>query len=130
MSKHLSIDEFRDMINRGETSDPLVFLDSLMNGQDPRGLSKVYELALNIEEFSDGEPSDFEWEELFSEIKKACKYSIVSLSESSAAAKTVAEYVHAKRKSIENIDGNAIAPVSTLTKAEIRAFLKAFNDEF
>lgn len=131
MSKPLTIEQFRDQINEGKASDPLVFLEAVMNGQDPRRLSEVYKLALNIEEFSDGVPTYDEWCDLFTVIKSACKFHVVSMNESTSAAKTVAEYLHPKRKSIENIDGNAGSMiVEPLTKKEIKSFLTIYEDEF
>ncbi len=131
MQKPLTIEQFRDQINAGNASDPLIFLESVMNGQDPRRLSAVYKLALDIEEFGDGVPSPEEWADLFHLIKTACKFHTVSMSESTMAAKTCAEYLHAKRKSIENIDGtNGTLSVEPLNKKEIRNLLKIYESEF
>lgn len=131
MSDKLSIEQLRELIHDGEASDPLIFLESVMNGQDPRRLSDIYKLALDIEEFSDGVPSPDEWFELFEQIRLACKYKTVSLAESTSAAKTVAEYLHAKRKSLEIADGNKDqAEVPDLTKDQIIRFLTIYEREF
>lgn len=130
MSKKLSIDQFRELINKGQATDPLVYLESVMQGQDPRGLSEIYVLANEINEWSDGAPDPDEWAELFNKIQKHAKFAIVSLSESTAAAKTLAEYVHAKRKSIENIDASATTKTEDLTEDEIRSFLEIYEGEF
>lgn len=131
MSKSLNIEEFRELIHNGEASDPLIFLESVMNGQDPRLYSEVYQLAIDIDDFSGGCPSPEDWAEIFDQIRVSCKYMPVSLSESTTAAKTIAEYLHAKRKQIEtkNSDGEHGQP-SKLTKAEIRAVLKIYEGEF
>ncbi len=131
MPKPLTIEQFRDQIHAGNASDPLIFLESIMNGQDPRRLSDIYKLALDIEEFGDGVPTPEEWADLFDLIRTACKYHTVSLSESSSAAKTCAEYLHAKRKSIENIDGNRdTISADPLSKKEIKTFLKIYEEDF
>lgn len=131
MSKSLNIEEFRELIHKGEASDPLVFLESVMNGQDPRRYSEVYQLALDIDDFSGGCPDPDEWAEMFDKIRMLCKYKPVSISESTAAAKTIAEYLHAKRKQVETktTTGEQGQPVK-LTDDEIRAFLKIYEDEF
>ena len=60
------------------------------------------------------------------------KYSPVSLSESVAASKTLAEYLHAKRKQVEitNGDGNSNGSNTPLTEEEIILFREKFNDDF
>jgi len=131
MSKPLNIEEFRELIHNGEASDPLIFLESVMNGQDPRRYSEVYQLALDIDDFSGGCPGPEEWAEIFDIIRTLLKYKPVSLSESTTAAKTIAEYLHAKRKQVEtkNLNGEQAQP-SKLQKAEIRAVLSIYEKEF
>lgn len=131
MSKSLNIEEFRELIHNGEASDPLIFLESVMNGQDPRRYSEIYQLALDIDDFSGGCPDPEEWGEMFDKIRTLCKYKPVSISESTAAAKTIAEYLHAKRKQVETktSTGEQGKPAD-LTDDEIRAFLKIYEDEF
>ena len=131
MAKPLTIDQLRSLINSGNASDPLVFLESVMNGQDPRRLSKVYQLASDIEDFSEGQPTEYEWGELFQAIRDICKFNTVSLSESTAAAKTVAEYLHAKRKNVSiHTDDIGNSKVTLLEDDEIRRFLNIYEDEF
>lgn len=131
-SKQLKIEELRDLINKGECKDPLVFLESVMNGQDPREYSELYELVCEIDDFCGGEPTKSEWNEVVDFVMSRYKYRPVSLSESTSAAKTIAEYLHAKRKNIETsevngADGGASKP---LTEEEIELFKEKFNDEF
>lgn len=130
MPNKITIDELRDLINKGEATDPLIFLESVMNGQDPRGLSEIYKLVCEIDEWG-SLPTRHEWEDLVGMIRAQCKYSLVSLSESTAAAKTVAEYLHSKKKSIETIEGNSEGSIGKpLNEKEIRAFLKIYESEF
>lgn len=131
-AKSLSIEQLRDLINKGEANDPLVFLESIMSGQDPRRINKLFELVNEIHAFSDGEPTPADWLEVLDYINTHIKYQIVSMSESIGAAKTLSEYLHPKRKQIDigesgnGGDGSA-AP---LTEEEIELFKEKFNDEF
>lgn len=130
MSETLSIEQLRDLIHKGEAKDPLVFLESVMNGQDPRKQSDLYTLAIDIDEFSDGVPDADDWALIYDMIRMHFKYQSVSLSESTSAAKTISEYLHAKRKQIETKESGAMAEVQPLKKAEIKAFLKIYEGEF
>ena len=130
--KPITIDQLRSLINKGEASDPLVFLEAVMTGQDPRQHSRIYELVMEIEEFSDGQPSKEDWSEVVDFVITHCAYRIVNLSESQAAAKTLAEYIHPKRKQVEKTDANSGGSVShsPLSGEEVDLFLERFNDEF
>lgn len=127
----LTVDQMRVLINKGELQDPLIFLESVMCGQDPRQLSHIYRLALDINDFSGGEPSREEWDELFQQIEKKLKYQEVDFKASSQAAKTLAEYLHAKRKQIETFTSNSLDLASQpLTAEEVELFKERFNAEF
>jgi len=39
--KPITIEDLRALIHKGEVKDPLVFLESIMSGQDPRRLSSI-----------------------------------------------------------------------------------------
>ena len=131
-SNPISIDQLRDLINKGEAKDPLVFLESVMNGQDPRRLSDIYRLVLEIEDFRNGPPTESEWAEVVDLVISRFKYHSVSLGESSNAAKTLAEYMYAKRKSVEvnGAGGEGSASSAPLTEEEIELFKEKFNEEF
>lgn len=129
----ISIEQLRDLINKGEVTDPLIFLESIMNGQDPRKLSRIYELACEIDDFSTDHISKEDWNEMFELIFNNYKYYSVSLTESVNASKTLAEYLHAKRKQVEvtgNTNGAADPANHPLTEDEIILFRERFNDEF
>lgn len=128
----LKIEELRDLIHRGEAKDPIVFLESVMNGQDPRAFSGVYNLIMEIDSFTNGDLEPSDWHELVDYAINHAKYQTVSLSESTNAAKTIAEYLHAKRKQIEKVDGSTGGDGSAepLTEEEIELFKEKFNDEF
>jgi hypothetical protein len=132
-SKSLSIMDLRDLINKGEAKDPLVFLESIMNGQDPRRLSSIYELVNEIDSFSNGELSKSDWSEIVAHVCDRFKYHTVPLGDSLAASKTLAEYLHAKRKQVEitgNQDGSVNSSNNPLSEEEIELFKEKFNDEF
>lgn len=131
--KKLKIDELRSLINNGEAQDPLIFLESVVCGQDPRNTSEIYNLVCEIEEFSDdGEISPSEWEAVVNMVRYYYKYAPVTLAESQNAAKTLAEYLHPKRKQIDlSSDSTNNNPAANpLTEEEIELFKEKFNDEF
>lgn len=132
-NKPITIAQFRDLIHKGEAGDPLIFLESIMTGQDPRKLSSIYELIMEIESFTNGDLEQSDWNEIVDHVTTKFKYSNVSINESTNAAKTLAEYLHPKRKQIElstdlNTDGNPNN--HPLTEEEIDLFKEKFNDEF
>ena len=133
MSKSsLSIQEMRQLINSGKANDPLVFLEAVISGNDPRKYSELYTLVTEIDELSNGEVARSEWAEVVDYVITYFKYNRVTLSESSAAAKTLAEYMHPKRKQVESIttDNSAEAHMVPLTEDEIAIFREKFNEEF
>lgn len=134
MAEHpLTISDIRELIKKGDVQDPIAFLEAVMSGQDPRGFSTLYDMAYDMQEFSEGEPTVEEWAELWEHIQAACKYRQVTLTESLGASKTLAEYLHPKRKQIDIYSASgstgSIAD-SPLTEEEIELFKERFNDEF
>ena len=131
--KKLSISQLRGLIKTGEVTDPLLFLESIMTGQDPRRLSSIYELILEIQDFTNGDIGPSEWAEIVDLVQDRYMYKAVSLGESTTAAKTLAEYLHPKRKQIDIGDGTGAdghASSHPLTEEEIDLFKEKFNDEF
>jgi len=132
-NKKLSISDLREYIRKGEVTDPLVFLESIMIGQDPRCLSSIYELILEIQDFTNGDIGPSEWNEIVNHVQDRYKYKAVTLNESTQAAKTLSEYLHPKRKQIDIGDANGEnghAGEHPLTEEEIDLFKEKFNDEF
>ena len=129
----ITVDQFRQLIHDGELQDPLIFLESIMGGQDPRTFSKIYELIMEINDFSkDGAPDEADWEELLHYAQTHCKFKSVTLTESTSAAKTLAEYLHPRRKQVD-ITGTTTSGTlehTPLTEEEIVLFRERFNDEF
>jgi len=131
--KPITIEDLRALIHKGEVKDPLVFLESIMSGQDPRRLSSIYELIMEIDSFTNGELSKEDWAEIVDHVNTRFKYHTVSMSESINAAKTIAEYLHPKRKQIDiggNNTGATDPSQQPLTAEEIELFKEKFNDEF
>lgn len=132
MPNNLSIKELRSLISKGESKDPLVFLESVMSGQDPRATSRIHELVMEIDAFSGGEPDPEDWREIVEYVQDHMMYKTVSISESMAAGKTLAEYIHPKKKHVEISETNNSASIQDdpLTEEEIELFKEKFNDEF
>jgi len=131
--KSLTIDELRDLINKGEAKDPLIFLEAVMNGQDPRGLSRLYQLVTDINDFCDGNPDPSDWAEIVDTVITDLKFRPVNITESITAAKTMSEYLYAKRKQVDTgggTSGTGDAHNDPLTEEEIELFRERFNDEF
>lgn len=131
--KPLTVDDLRDLINKGEANDPLVFLESVMNGKDPRTISRIYKLVAEIHEFSDGEVDPADWAEVVDTVLAEYKYRPVGIGESITAAKTMAEYMYAKRKQIDTnggSGGSGDVAANPLTEEEIELFKEKFNEEF
>lgn len=111
--------------------EPLEFLASLMAGHDPRQLSEVYIMAETIEDENFGDPPDAEqWEELLALIKRLYKYEKVPVGISKAAATTLAEYQHAKRKSVELHTSGVAVEIPPLTDADLDLFEGWFHAQF
>jgi hypothetical protein len=128
----LHIEKLRDLIRKGDIVDPLVFLESVMTGQDPRKYSSIYNLVMEIDSFSGGDLSKGDWAEIVEHVTNHCRYKQVSLGESINASKTLAEYLHPKRKQVELTDGsdNSGGSNSPLTEEEIELFKEKFNEDF
>ena len=124
--------EDEDSTSDNKLGDPLAFLSAITAGYDPRSVSKVYELVNEIDNFSDGSPSKSDWAEVVDHVNQYHKYKAVTVAESLNASKALAEYLHPKRKQVENIDkgkGNQ-AHNDPLSEDEILTFKEVFNDEF
>lgn len=131
--KPLTVEDLRELINKGEAKDPLIFLEAVMNGQDPRQLSRLYKLVTDIMDFSDGEPDPSDWAEIVDLVLGEYKFRPVAIGESITAAKTMAEYMYAKRKQVDTGGGSgegASVHNNPLTEEEIELFKEKFNEEF
>lgn len=131
MKKILTIQELREKITKGESKDPIVFLEAIMNGQDPRSIGHLYNLITEINEFTDCSPTEDDWKEVCKFVENECKYKSVSLNESLNAAKNLSEYLHPKRKQID-IEASSFgnSKITPLTPEEIELFKEKFNEDF
>lgn len=132
MSEPITVEQYRELINKGELVDPLIFMESVMNGQDPRDISSIYALVRDIDDFSGGEPSRSDWAEIVDHVVSRFKYTNVPLDKSLSAAKSLSEYIHPKKKQIELDDksNKEDSSATPLTEEEIELFKEIFNDEF
>ena len=132
-NKPLTISQLRELVNQGECTDPLVFLESVMTGQDPRKLSSIYELIMEIDSFCDGDVSKDDWHEVIDHVMTRFKYKSVSMADSMFERKRVHEYLHPKRKQVEltgGLNGGASVDNDPLTEDEVEMFKEKFNDDF
>lgn len=117
--------------NEPEGQEPLEFLAQVMSGIDPRQKSEILRVIDTIEEENFGDPPDEEqWELIKRTVHQFYKHQPVPLGVSAAAARTIAEYKHAKRKSLEITEHAARAEVSDLTDAELELFEVWFNAQY
>jgi|GEM_PF-5556933 len=132
MPTPFTVEQIRELIHSGEIVDPLVFLESIMQGQDVRRASSLQKLILKIDAATDGYISKDDWEDIIDEATFGSNYGNVELSASLLAGKTLAEYLHPKRKQIElgDIGAAGAADNEPLTELEILLFKEKFNDEF
>ena len=100
----------------------LEWLKAVKNGFDPR---KSSELAERIQEY-EYEGDDEVLKELLDELKREFKYKPIAFKDSLKAAITIAEYEHAKKKSIET-NANVKVTVTDLTEDEIKSFVSKLN---
>ena len=128
----LTTQQYRKRINEGDITDPLLFLEAIQSGQDPRAISRLYKLIETINDFTGGKPDPEDWEEVVDLVTTEFKYKGVSVGDSIGAAKTIAEYLHPKRKQVERVgaDGGGVTGARDLTIEEIKNVEQVFNDEF
>lgn len=119
-------------IEAGRAFDPLIFLQAIMTGKDPRHISHIYTLITDIDDFCDGVPDREDWEEIVAAVKSEYKFSPVSLSESIGASKSMAEYLHPKRRQTDLAVSDSTTSIqnSPLTEEEIALFKEKFNADF
>jgi hypothetical protein len=108
-----------------------------MNGRDPRKLSKLSELIIEIDEFTEGDISKEDWDEIIKLALSQYKYKDVSINDSRLAANTLAEYLYPKRKNTEKSSndhvrhGDGVGEGSLdLSEEEITLFKEKFNEEY
>jgi len=132
MSQKLSIIELREKIHIGQANDPLVFLEAIMTGQDPRFTSDLFNIVESIQDFTDGEPTPDDWSDLYKYVTEHMKYQEVTIAQSVNAAKSLSEYLHPKRKQIDVIGtiNQDSAKIESLTIEEVELFKEKWNDEY
>ena len=128
--KKITIEEFKTMIKNGEAEDPLLFLEAIMNGKDPRKSSRLYDIITEINN-AGGMPDLNDWSEIVNIVLNEHDCEEVTIGESITASKSLAEYLHAKKKQIEmNATVGEGGSTKPLTESEIELFKEVWNDEF
>ena len=115
-----------------ESDDPLAFLKSIMEGNDPRKSSELYNMIMEEYEDNFGEPPCAErWEEIVEFIEENCRNEKVPVALSRQAAQTLMEYRHAKKKqgSGKNL-AETTAELPPLTEPELELFMDWFDANF
>lgn len=126
-----ALDLTLDDDNKDDPSEPLEFLESLVVGVDPRQKSEILQLVDTIEEENFGDPPDEEqWEAIKQLVHRLYKLQPVPLGVSAAAARSLAEYRHAKRKTIEISQAGEAVRVTPLKDAELELFEAWFNAQY
>lgn len=111
--------------------DPMILLVGLANGKDLTATSLLFKWMENhISENGDEPPDEFDWFELCEIIKQHMQYCIVDESTKLNAQKTIAEYLHSKKKSLELTDKTVQASITDLSTKEIKRFQRVFNKEY
>lgn len=113
-------------------NDPLVFLKAIMDGNDPRKSSQLYNMITGHYEDNFGEPPTVEeWEEIVEYVEENCKNENVSIALSRQAAQTLMEYKHAKKKhGTGSSDADSAAELPPLTEPELELFMDWFDVNF
>ena len=130
------IDQFRSLIESGEATDPLVFLEALTSGQDPRTLSTLHTIIEEITEFDDTDlPDPDTWLRLVRLVRAKYRYQPVSLQESQNAANILMRHLHPTLKQVAShntnitVDNTPTQPPK-LSLEEIQLFKRVFDEEF
>ena len=127
--KPINVKQYRKAVAAGQLTDPLIFLEGLVRGQDLRRPAQIYTLVMEIDESGELDPED--WREVVRLVKKYYKYEAVTVNESQRAAMTLAEYLHPKVKSDDKGDGQqGPAPLEPLTEEEIILLKDKWNESY
>ena len=111
--------------------DPVLLLTGLSNGKDYRKHSLIYHWVIEyLTANGDAPPDEYEWLELVDLIKSEHRYAPVDMNTSKDAQKTLMEYMHPKRKHVENIEVKESFNTSPLSSREIKTFWRKFNIEY
>jgi len=120
-------------LDESGTPDPGRFLAMVMAGQDPRTGTDVSELWALVNQNADRRPSKADWDRIVAIVLSDDRYQrdFVSSEESLKAAKTLMEFLYAKRKAIE-VSGHVSSTVRvvSLTPEQIELFNEKFCDEY
>lgn len=129
--KPIDVDQYRRLVSQGKLMDPLIFLESLVQGNDLRNASMIFELVMEIDEDTGGDPGKDDWDEVVQVVRRYYKHESVKISASQRAAETLASYIHPKVKPDDGNSNNVgEQKLPELTEDEIIIFREKFNDEY
>ncbi len=115
-------------------AEPHLFLCEVMAGHDPRGVpGQLFELVKSMSQNEDefGAPNAEAWEMLKLLVFAEYKVDPITLARSADAAKELLTYMYPKLKNVEvSGDLEHLVKVVPLSKDEIDAFEKRFNDDY
>lgn len=124
-------DKLKKTCEKMNLLDPIVLLVGLANGKDLSSHSLLYEWILNHEANNGEDPPDqWDWLELVDLIKNHARFIPVDEKTKLQAQRTLAEYQHNKKKSIEITDNQKQEAVTKLTRMEIKRFERIFKHEY
>ena len=123
---------FEKVIKRHKNlKNPLELLVGLANGVDLSSKSLVYEFALKLKaEYGNDLPDEFDYAELIDLITDTYRNEIISTKDQLQAQKTLVEYQHPKRKSVEVTTVSEDGATTPLNADEIKLFWDKFNAEY
>ena len=124
--------EIKELVNKSIVEDdPLPIIKAISKGIDEDHYSPLYEMMQNIDDETGGHPSEEDWQVIREHIEKHCKKKPVPINVKLRAAESLAEYLYAKRKSIEVADVTEKSDFSLeLSIFEIELLKEHFNSEF
>ena len=122
---------FRRICRKQNLKNPVELLVGLANGVDLTTTSAVYDFAEKLkEDHGEDLPDDFDYLELLELIKNSHQFVTVDFNTRMQAQKTLVEYQHPKRKSVEVVNKSEGGAVSELTAKEVRIFKRKFNARY
>lgn len=133
MSDNVNFNELFNEIaeNNNKLKNPLELLVGLANGVDLSNGSIVYAIAKNLhDEYGDELPDEYEYSHLIDAIFETCRFESVGIKEMLQAQKTLVEYQHPKRKSVEVTTTGTAEAVTELNEKEISTFWQKFDEKY
>ena len=133
MSDNINFNElFKEIAkNNKNLKNPLELLVGLANGYDLSSSSLAYNFARKlIEENGYDLPDEYEYLHLLELIVDVGANETIGVKEMLQAQKTLVEYQHPKRKSVEVTNLSDTKAISELNEKEVKTFWEKFNGRY